>query len=213
MCKIWLMLISVVLSLVACDMPGTGGNPYEGLPCNQNIMKVHADSLALKMTVNCPYEKVCDVKYGFYVAGLPDSLKGMCFGGGVEWKFESFDTSMVVKNGKSYPISLTPENHAKFSLFDINNVEKKYDIDLSGIVNSYTVRGDSVDVNVMKGCSLSLYECDRETVYGNLILDSRYSFSILEGCKKYYSYDCLWDNQGPLKKDNLDIHAKIYWKK
>ena len=213
MCKIWLMLISVVLSLVACDMPGTGGNPYEGLPCNQNIMKVHADSLALKMTVNCPYEKVWDVKYGFYVAGLPDSLKGMCFGGGVEWKFESFDTSMVVKNGKSYPISLTPENHAKFSLFDINNVEKKYDIDLSGIVNSYTVRGDSVDVNVMKGCSLSLYECDRETVYGNLILDSRYSFSILEGCKKYYSYDCRWDNQGPLKKDNLDIHAKIYWKK
>ncbi|MBR6125991.1 hypothetical protein IKQ19_20765 [Candidatus Saccharibacteria bacterium] len=207
------MLISVVLSLVACDMPGTGGNPYEGLPCNQNIMKVHADSLALKITVNCPYEKVCDVKYYFYVAKLPDSLKGMCFGGGVEWRLESPDTSMVVKDWKSYATSLTQDDHLRFSLFDINNIEKKYDIDLSGIVNSYTVHGDSVDVNVMKGCSLSLYECDRETVYGNLILDSRYSFSILEGCKKYYSYDCLWDNQGPLKKDNLDIHAKIYWKK
>ncbi len=213
MCKIWLMLISVVLSLVACDMPGTGGNPYEGLPCNQNIMKVHADSLALKMTVNCPYEKVCDVKYGFYVAGLPDSLKGMCFGGGVEWKFESFDTSMVVKNGKSYPISLTPENHAKFSLFDINNVEKKYDIDLSGIVNSYTVRGDSVDVNVMKGCSFKLYYCNKEAVYGNQLPDGKYTFLATEGCDKESSYRCVLHNQGPFEKDDLDISATIYWKK
>ena len=211
--KIWLMLISVVLNFVACDMPATGGNPGEGSrPCNQKVLKVHADSLILKMTVNCPYEKVCDVKYYFYVAKLPDSLKGMCFGGGVEWKFESFDTSMVVKDWKSYPISLTSENHAKFSLIDINSVEKKYDIDLSEIINSYTVRGDSVDVNVMNGCSFKLYYCNKETVYGNQLHDGKYSFLATEGCDNESSYRCLWHNQGPSQKDDIDISATIYWK-
>ncbi len=212
--KMYLLFMPIVLGLAACDIiPGTGGNPDEGRPCNENVLKVHDAALALKMTANCTYEKKCDIKLYFYGTEHPDSLKGVCFGGGVEWRLESFDTSMVVNDWKSYPVSLYQEDHLRFSLIDINNVEKKYDIDLSEIINSYTIRGDSVDVKVMKGCSLSLYECDRETVYGNLILDSRYSFSILEGCKKYYSYDCLWDNQGPLKKDNLDIHATIYWKK
>ena len=212
--KILLLLIPFLFSLLSCEGFSTGGNPSEGLPCNQEIMKVHAGSLAFEMTANCPYKKECNVKLHFRVTSLQDSLEGMCFGNGSEWRFVSFDTSMTVttKLNSSYPVKLSQDDHLRFSLIDINNVEKKYDIDLSGIINSYTVHGDSVDVKVMKGCSLSLYECDRETVYGNLILDSRYSFSILEGCKKYYSYDCLWDNQGPLKKDNLDIHAKIYWK-
>ena len=212
--KIWLILISVVLCFIACDMPSlNGGMSGEG-QCNQKVLRVHASSLTLEMTANCAYEKKCDAKLGFRVTGLPDSLKDRCFGGGSEWKLESFDTSMVVatKGWKKYPISLTSDNHVKFSLIDEDDVEKKYDIDLSGIINSYTVRGDSVDVNVMNGCRLSLYECDRETVYGNLMPDSRYSFSISEGCKKYYSYDCLWDNQGTFEKDKLDIHAKIYWK-
>lgn len=215
MCKIWLMLISVVLSLVACDMPGTGGNPYEGLPCNQNIMKVHAGSLALGMTVNCSYKRECNVKLGFRVTSLQDSLEGMCFGNGSEWRFESFDTSMMVttKLNSSYPVKLSQDDHLRFSLVDINNVEKKYDIDLSGIVNSYTVHGDSVDVNVMKGCSFKLYYCNKEAVYGNQLPDGKYTFLATEGCDKESSYRCVWHNQGPSQKDDLNISATIYWKK
>ena len=214
MLKRCLLLLPFLLSMLSCDMPATGGNPGEGSrPCNQKVLKVHADSLILKMTVNCPYEKVCDVKYYFYVAKLPDSLKGRCFGGGVEWKFESFDTSMVVKDWKSYPISLTPENHAKFSLFDINNVEKKYDIDLSGIIHSYTVRGDSVDVNVMNGCRLSLYSCNKDFIYGSSLPNGKYSFLITDKCEDYYGYKCELHNQGPSQKDDLNIYATVYWRK
>ena len=213
--KIWLLVIPIFLCQLSCDMPGTGGNPYEGLPCNQNIMKVHAGSLALEMTVNCPYRKECNVKLHFRVTSLQDSLEGMCFGNGSEWQFVSFDTSMTVttKLNSSYPVKLSQDDHLRFSLVDINNVEKKYDIDLSGIVNSYTVRGDSVDVNVMNGCRFDLYSCQKETVYGNRLENGKYTFAVNDGCKDHYGYDCVLHNQGPFEKDDLDISATIYWKK
>ena len=210
--KLWMLLVLAVLCFIACDMPSlNGGMSGEG-QCNQKVLKTHAGSLALFVTANCPYEKECNVKFYFYVKGLPDSLKGMCFGGGAEWRLESFDTSMVVEDWKSYPVSLSHDDHFRFSLFDINNVEKKYDIDLSGIINSYTVRGDSVDVNVMKGCSLKLYYCNKEAVYGNQLIDGKYTFLASEGCDKESSYRCLWHNQGPLEHDDLNIDATIYWK-
>ena len=212
MSKNWLLALPILLCMLSCEGFSTGGNPNEGITClSQEILKVHVESLRLDMTMNCLYKKMCDVNLGFDVAKLGDSLNNKCFAG-YELKLVTNDSSKVVCSEKRYPISLTYDNHLRFSLFDIDTVEKKYDIDLSGIINSYTVRGDSVDVKVMENCSLSLYECHRETVYGNRMLDSKYSFSILEGCKKYYSYDCTWPNQGPLNKDTLDIHAKIYWK-
>lgn len=211
MYKTWLFLIPLLFSLLSCEgFTTTGSNDPYSNPC-YGISKKNAYSYMFFFELECPYGDVCKTKLSFLGSGAGDTLDGRCFSEYV-LNLITNDSSILAHSGKRYPISLTPESHAKFSLIDEDNIEKKYDIDLSGITRSYTVRGDSVDVNVMKGCSLSLYECDRETVYGNLILDSRYSFSILEGCKKYYSYDCLWDNQGPLKKDNLDIHAKIYWK-
>ena len=212
--RIWLLLFPIVVGLIACDMPSlNGGMSGEG-QCNQKVLRVHASSLTLEMTANCAYEKECDVKFYFYVKGLPDSLKGMCFGGGVEWKFESFDTSMVAKDWESYPISLTPENHAKFSLFDINNVEKKYDIDLSGVANSFTVRGDSVDVNVMKSCRITVISTPQNIeIYGNIYPESVFTFSAKESLRSWFGYDCSWHSQGPFEKDDLNIHAEIYWKK
>ena len=68
-------------------------------------------------------------------------------------------------------------------------------------------------VNVMKECSLDLFSCKRETVYGNQMLNSPYTFSLIDGCKEYYSYDCTWHNLGPSRKDDLKIHTKIYWSK
>ena len=212
--KKWLLSIPLLINIFSCEMFHTGGNPSEGRPCNQKILKVHPELLRFDITMTCPYEKKCDVGLGFGVAKLGDSLGGMCFGGGAEWKFESIDTSMIVatKDWRTYPVILSMDDHLHFSLVDENNVEKKYDIDLSSIINSYTVRGDSVDVNVMKGCRLDLYSCDRKTVYGDNLLNDKYTFSATEGCKIYYVYRCSWHNQGSLETDDLDIDATIYWK-
>lgn len=215
--KIWLLIIPILLCLLSCDMsmPGTGGNPDEGRKCNERVMKVHAAALALEMTASCAYKKECNVKLGFHFTELPDSLKGMCFGNGSEWLLESIDTLMTVatKNGKKYPVKLSQDDHLRFSLIDINNIEKKYDIDLSGITRSYTVRGDSVDVNVMNGCRLSLYSCNKDFVYGSRLPDGKYSFLITDKCEDHYGYKCEWHNQGPSQKDDLNIYATVYWRK
>ena len=214
--KMWLLALPILFWLQSCEGLSTGGNPSEGLPCNDKVLRVHASSLTLEMTAYCAYEKKCDAKLGFRVTGLPDSLKDRCFGGGSEWKLESFDTSMVVatKGWKNYPISLTSDNHAKFSLIDENNVEKKYDIDLSGIIHSYTVHGDSVEVNVMKGCRITVISTPRNIeIYGNVYPESFFIFSAKESLRSWFGYDCSWLEQGPSGMDDLNIHAEIYWKK
>ena len=166
------------------------------------------------IVINCSLESNCNVSLLFLLVGTP-------VGYGFEYKFvQNNETSVVKRNydrskpseNTSIKLDLDADEHVRFSLLDINNVEKKYDIDLSGIIHSYTVRGDSVDVNVMKGCHLDLFSCKKATVYGSNLLNGVYTFSTTDGCKFVYSYDCLWQNQGSFETDELDIHAMIYWK-
>ena len=168
------MLIKVFLGMItcfyllSCDLPATGGNPGEGRPCNEKVLKVHDAALALDITANCAYEKECDVKLYFYGTELPDSLKGMCFGGGTELRLESFDTSMVVKDWKIYPVSLSQDDHLRFSLIDINNIEKKYDIDFSEIHrNNYLLSNISGNINQIAhriNETRSIYKSDIDSV-------------------------------------------------
>ena len=209
--KIWLMLISVVLSFVACDMPAIGGNPGEGPQC-KGTTKNHAKNYYFDLRLVCPYKNKCEVKLYFDAGYYRDSLSGKCFSD-YELNLVTSGFSKSVFSGKEYNVPLESNDHLRFSLIDINNVEKKYDIDLSEIINSYTVRGDSVDVNVMNGCSLWLFSCKKGQVYGNDLFDGKYTFLRTEGCDEDYSYDCLLHNQGPSKKDDLDIHAMITWTK
>ena len=216
MCKIYLLLIPVILSLVACNiMPGTGGNPDEGR-CDY-VLKEHADELMLNIDFDCPYESSCKLRYlNFYPIKVSDDM----YCGECQYKLVKDGKEGLVKtNAKVVPniasmvMNIDPDDHLRFSLFDINNVEKKYDIDLSGIINSFTVHRDSVDVNVMKGCSLKLFDCNKETVYGNKLQNGKYSFLKTEGCDKEYSYDCSWLEQGSSGMDEIDIHAMITWTK
>ena len=214
--RLWLLLVSIVLCFVACDMPATGGNPGEG-ECSY-IMKEHG-IMTNFIRIVCPFDSICDVKFSFGPVAVPDDYGCVA---GFEYKFvQENEIKIVRKNyfhselnqNTSVDLVLDSNKRASISLIDINNVEKKYDIDLSGIINSYTVRGDSVDVNVMKGCSFKLYYCNKEAVYGDQLLDGKYTFLATEGCDKESSYRCLWHNQGPFQKDDLNISATIYWKK
>lgn len=205
-----LTLCLVVFSLLSCEMFHTGGNPDEGKICDR-ISKVLASPLELRLSIKCPYEGDCDISFSYAGVYLADTLSGPCFSG-YELKLVTDDSLSIVRSLKSYPIHLSPNNHIRFSLVDEDGVEKKYDIDLSGIIHSFTVRDDSVDVNVMKDCRMDLYSCQRETVYGNVLQDGKYSFSVNEGCKNYYRYRCSWHNQSSLETDDLDISAAIYWK-
>ena len=220
------MLIKVFLGMIACfyllscDLPATGGNPGEGRPCNEKVLKVHDAALALDITANCAYEKECDVKLYFYGTELPDSLKGMCFGGGTELRLESFDTSMVVKDWKIYPVSLSQDDHLRFSLIDINNIEKKYDIDFSEIIHSYTVRGDSIEIKMPVGNFDMLVECPYCLDYGRSYslceggllchYHSQTSLSAVVGTSSRWGEDFAFhyglSNQGSTRTDSVYVH-------
>lgn len=212
MWKKWLLALPIVLCLLACEgFTTTGTNDPFSNPC-RGISKKNAYSYTFFFELNCPLKERCSAGFSFIGGGVGDSLDGRCFLG-YELKLENAGMSRMVSQNRNYPISLSENNHAKFSLVDEDNKEKKYDIDLSGIVNSYTIRGDTVDLNVMENCSLHLYHCKKETIYGNLLNGEKYSFFTSDGCDKDYSYRCTWHNLGPLKKDNLKISATIYWSK
>lgn len=211
--KIWLLIIPILLCLLSCDMsmPGTGGNPDEGSSC-KGVTKNHAKKYYFDLTLKCLYEDKCDVKLYFDAGYYSDSLSVRCFSG-YELNLVTREISKTVLSEKEYNVPLDSDDHLLFSLIDINNVEKKYDIDLSGITRSYTVRGDSVDVNVMNGCRLSLYSCNKDFVYGSRLPDGKYSFLITDKCEDHYGYKCEWHNQGPSQKDDLNIYATVYWRK
>ena len=169
------------------------------------------------LEIRCLYNSNCSIIFHFGPAGSSKDINAC---GNYEYKFINNEKTIIVQKGRDFnkpsvnaDINLTPDSdeHVRFSLFDKNNIEKKYDIDLSGIIHSFTVRGDSIDVNVMKDCRLRLYSC-MKTVYGNNLLNGKYTFSVAEGCDSEYSYDCTWHNQGSFETDDLYIHAMIHWK-
>ena len=205
-----LTLCLVVFSLLSCEMFHTGGNPDEGKICDR-ISKVLASPLELRLSIKCPYEGDCDISFSYAGVYLADTLSGPCFSG-YELKLVTDDSLSIVRSLKSYPIHLSPNNHIRFSLVDEDEVEKKYDIDLSGIIHSFTVRGDSVDVNVMKDCRMDLFSCNKKNVYGNNLPNGKYTFSITDGCKDHYNIDCSWKKSDSLGTDNIELFATIYWK-
>ena len=192
MWKKWLLALPLLFSLLSCEGVSLGGNSNEVDYC-RGVTRHHAKSLKLYLTVNCSYEKKCDVSLFFWGGNYRDSLSGKCYSD-YDLMLKTKDSLKQILSETENLVPLDSDLHLRFSLLDINNVEKKYDIDLSGIVNSYTIRGDTVDVNVMKDCRLDLFSCKRETVYGNQMLNSPYTFSLIDGCKEYYSYDCTWHN-------------------
>ena len=201
-----LTLCLVVFSLLSCELFHTGGNPDEG-KCSYVLME-HATEMRNDIDMECPYDSNCYIRFYFGPAGSSNDISDC---GVYEYKFVQNENIMKIRLNSS--VNLTPDSdeHVRFSLFDKNNIEKKYDIDLSGIIHSFTVRGDSIDVNVMKDCRLRLYSC-MKTVYGNNLLNGKYTFSVAEGCDSEYSYDCTWHNQSSLETDDLNIHAMIHWK-
>ena len=212
MWKKWLLALPIVLCLLSCDgFTTTGTNDPVSNHC-RGISKKNAYSYIFFFELNCPLKERCSAYFSFLGSGVGDTLDGRCFSG-YELKFENAGKLRTVFENRSYPISLSENNHVQFSLVDEDNKEKKYDIDLSGIVNSYTIRGDTVDLNVMENCSLHLYHCKKETIYGNQLNGEKYSFFTSDGCDKDYSYDCAWHNLGPSKNDDLEISATIYWSK
>ena len=82
---------------------------------------------------------------GFTYARSADSYS--CISG-YEYRYVSKEGANKIYSGETTPVTLDSDDHVRFSLFDSKNVEKSCDIDLSEIIHSYSILGDSVEIKM-----------------------------------------------------------------
>ena len=142
MSKKWLLALPILFLLLSCEGFSTGGNPDEG-KCSF-ILREHPTKMTNNISMHCSYDSICRVTLFFGLIGA--SFVDGCIGD-YEYRFVQNKETKINLNS-SVGLNLDSDDHARFSLFDINNVEKKYDIDLSEIIHPYTVKGDSIEIKM-----------------------------------------------------------------
>ena len=138
--KIVLTAIPILLAMLACsDMIPLGPSTAK---CSY-VLKEHPTEMINIMSVNCPFKANCKIDFLFgpvsYTEGCLDDFEYLYKKGSYEKK---------VHMNTHVDMSLDSDDHVRFSLFDSKNVEKTYDIDLSEIIHSYSILGDSVEITL-----------------------------------------------------------------
>ena len=216
MSKNWLLALPILLCLLSCDGFSTGGNPNEG-KCSF-VLREHPTEMLNRMRVECPYDSSCSIKFHFglvnasFVDGCIDDY---------EYRFVQ-NKEVKINLNSSVDLNLDSDYHVRFSLFDIKNVEKKYDIDLSEILNAYVIRGDSVEVkffNCLNRMSIYKYRVMRGNGTHDVI--ELYPDSLKNGKYAFYQDDLYFDEihfscglgaQGSFESDSVYIYGDLYWR-
>lgn len=212
-----LLMFGAFAVLVSCGFSElfstVGGDPPPAWEC-KGTLKIHPKMLEIE--INLVYS------YLFFGSVYHSDSSHLCYAD-YEYKFVSKNTTKKIhKNSTLYNI-LDFDEHVRFSLFDQNNVEKSYDIDLSEIIHSYTYKGDSVEIKMpANGVSeiriLCPYCKDRKSsqpcYYSNVChyRNSEYDL-VLVGTdstwENNYRIDLYLSNQSSMKTDSIFIHGNI----
>ncbi|MDD5943509.1 hypothetical protein [Fibrobacter sp.] len=211
-----ILFIGIFICLLSCGFSTVGGDPPPAWEC-KGTLKVHPKMLKLEL----------DLTYSslFFGAVYHSDSSHLCYAD-YEYKFVSKKTTEKIhKNSALYNV-LDSEEHVRFSLFDKNNVEKSYDIDLSEIIHSYTFKGDSVEIKMpSEGLTKILLECpyctyNKERVYDNLCQGYfACNYQSSEMSTVMIGTDSTWDtlfvfhqylgNQSSMKTDSIKVFGTI----
>ena len=213
--KLWL-LMPLILGLIGCEniIPPVGGDGSGR--CN-SVSKKHPDNMTFVISLNCPFEKSCETKIFFNFNYYYDSLSTTCHRVH-ELRYVAGSESKKIRSNVTFPVMMSPDEHIQFSLIDEDNVEKKYDVDLSRIIHSFTVRGDSVEV--------TKFDCmDRLTIYkrkyGSHDIIELYPDSLKSGKYVFYQdslykneihFECGLGAQSSFKTDSIFVYGNLYWR-
>ena len=169
------------------------------------------------MSLTCPYEKACEATLFFSLAYFLDTLSSRC-GYDYELQYVSNENSRIIRSNETYLVTIPPNELIQFSLLDENNIEKKYDIDLSRIIHSYTVKADSVEVTKFDCMNrLTIYKKrfgshDIIELYPDSLKNGRYAFYKDSLYKDEIHFECGLEAQGPFKMDSVFIYGNLYWR-
>ena len=211
------------MALLACSLPDPGCDDHSCDGCKY-VLKEHAEKMIYHLSVECPYDSACNAT--LVISRPVPKEKNEC-------KMDNFEYTLVSGNIREKMehntnlrfLPISSDDHFRFSLFDSAMVEKKYDIDLSSVIHSYTIDGDSVRItlpsnlirfsvkcpycpdNTNDMCRNSR-ACVREAEYGN----STMTVGLDSSWGKYFLMSSWLDSQGPLGNDSIDISAQVYFR-
>ena len=211
------------MALLACSLPDPGCDDHSCDGCKY-VLKAHAEKMIYHLGVECLYDSACNATLVIFLP-VPKEKN--------ECKMDNFEYTLVSGNIREKMehntnlrfLPISSDDHLRFSLFDSAKVEKKYDIDLSNVIHSYTIDGDPVRItlpsnlirfsvkcpycpdNTNDMCRNSR-ACVREAEYGN----STMTVGLDSSWGKYFLMSSWLDSQGPLGNDSIDISAQVYFR-
>ena len=211
------IIVSAALYIVACSLedswPIATTDPHEE-KCSYT-MKKHADEMYFDMQVRCPYDSLCSSRLVFGSA-LGERIND-CLPDNYEYQFVDELLNKNIKMNSNVDLLIHSDNHVYFSLFDSARVEKKYDIDLSSIIHSYTKQGDSIRIVMPE--YLWAIELDSAGSWHRTLRkdceNNQVTFYVGEGVERKYSFfvfDGAFGLNTEYGRDSIRISGSIYWK-
>ncbi len=207
-------LAALTAGMVACGMSTTGGDPDSLSQKCQDTRRIHPESMGLSLKLNCEYQKTCNAEVTF-IGAIKDSLnKNTCFLD-FDFLFDDGFKKEHVRSNSTIPLTVYDDDHVRFSLFDETNAEKSYDIDLSEIIHSYTIKGDSVEIKMPSNGQINLYQNSGDIIelYTKNIPSEKYTFCSLDSYWSFYYFDYSLNYENIIQADSINIYGRIYWKK
>ena len=210
------------MALLACSLPDPGCDDHS---CDEKCLpalRKHVKSMSIDLGLTCPLDTPCTASLYFGIVKELGWESQECHDG-YEYTFVSGSIKDTVTKFSKKMLTLS-DDHLRFSLFDSAKVEKKYDIDLSSIIHSYTIDGDSVRITLpypgeMKVrcpiCQELGENCDimsdKVCQYINEN-DSFMTVTIGYDWDNNYRFGYGLSNQGSLGSDTIDVGGRIYFR-
>lgn len=211
-----------VMALLACSLPDPGCDDHSCDGCKY-VLKAHAEKMIYHLGVECPYDSACNATLVIFLP-VPKEKN--------ECKMDNFEYTLVSGNIREKMeqntnlrfLPISSDDHFRFSLFDSAMVEKKNDIDLSSIIHSYTIDGDSVRITLpysgkMKvSCPICQELGENCDIMSNKVCqyinesDSSMTVTIGYDWDNNYRFSYGLSNQGPLGSDTIDVGGRIYFR-
>lgn len=221
----FILILSLFISLCSCgfsELFSTVGNVHDS-GCS-GVLKEHPDRLDISIYLRCDKDGSCFTQQSFSTWKKNDSnSRSGCYSN-YEYKYITKKTSDKIHMGDNFYDVLDSDEHVRFSLFDKNNVEKSYDIDLSKIIHSYTFKEDSVEIKMPENgtakISIECPYCSAHRIYDRLCqgifacnYQSAEQNSVIVGTDsswgKSYGLDLYLGAQSSMKTDSIKIIAEI----
>ena len=211
-----------VMALLACSLPDPGCDDHSCDGCRY-VLKAHAEKMIYDLGVECLYDSACNAT--LVISRPVPKEKNEC-------KMDNFEYTLVSGNIREKMehntnlrfLPISSDDHFRFSLFDSAKVEKKYDIDLSSVIHSYTIDGDSVRITLpysgkMKvSCPICQELGENCDIMSNKVCqyinesDSSMTVTIGYDWDNNYRFSYGLSNQGPLGSDTIDVGGRIYFR-